>query len=191
MKISGGHLKGRSVASRKLFSKKNDEDELRPTSSKVREAVFNILQKEITGSDFLDLYSGTGAIGFEALSRGSERVVFVECNNIRARNIQDNISKIGLNNKAVVYREKTLDFLNKTFKSGEKYDIIFADPPYASDEIMSVMEFIAVHDIVRHEGCLIVEHSSKKDYPDAFGSLRFAKNYRYGDTTLTLYRKAK
>src|SRR3990170_603 len=87
MRISGGIAKGRRIGFKKAFSKKDEGDELRPTSSKVREALFDIIRNKLPGASFLDLYAGTGGIGIEALSRGAAKVVFVESNTLRIRMI--------------------------------------------------------------------------------------------------------
>ena len=95
VRISSGRLKGRKVVTSKKIFVSADRHELRPTSSKVREAIFNIVQTEIDHALFLDLYAGTGAVGLEALSRGAERVFFVENSQLRAKAIMDYIHKLG------------------------------------------------------------------------------------------------
>jgi 16S rRNA (guanine(966)-N(2))-methyltransferase RsmD len=191
LRISSGHLKGRSVASKKVFKKNSMDDSLRPTSAKVREAIFNILQNDIKDAIFLDLYAGTGAVGFEALSRGAKRVFFVEDNLMRFRAIKDYIRIFGSVNRTLVYNVKARDFLKKASKSRLRYDIIFLDPPYASDELKNIFLLINELDVLKEDGCLLVEHSSKTALPWQPQSIRFVKNYRYGDTMLTLYRKEK
>lgn len=193
MRISGGQLKGRKIASQKVFSKKGNESDLRPTSSKVREALFDILKYKIGGSSFLDLYAGTGTVGFEALSRGAERACFVEGNARRSQSMKDVVLKIGLGERAFVYTRPALDFLRSAAKSGMRFDIIFADPPYASDEIATILPLIDELPVLNEGGCLMIEHPSKSPLhalsAASFVSLKFIKNYRYGDTMLTLLRK--
>src|SRR5208337_1545940 len=113
MRISGGTAKGRKVGIKKAFLRREDGEELRPTPAKVRAAVFNILAGRIEGSVFLDLYAGTGAVGIEALSRGSGRVVFVEENHLRANIIKEFVDRFGFGEKAVVVRARVRDFLKK------------------------------------------------------------------------------
>jgi 16S rRNA (guanine(966)-N(2))-methyltransferase RsmD len=189
VRISSGRLKGRKVVtSRKIFTS-TEGDELRPTSSKVREAIFNILQAEIDQSMFLDLYAGTGAVGLEALSRGAERVFFVESNQVRSKAIVDYIKKLDLEARAVVYRETTNAFLKRAVMRGMQFDIIFADPPYISDDFEQALPYVAEHNILKDDGCILVEHSSKKVLPEHIHDIKRIKNYKYGDTMLTLYRK--
>src|SRR5271157_1560846 len=113
MRISGGTAKGRKVGIKKSFLSKAGGDQLRPTPAKVREAIFNILRDRIDRSSFLDLYAGTGAVGIEALSRGAERVVFVEENPGRVNIIKEFVDRFGYRDKAVVERERVQDFLRK------------------------------------------------------------------------------
>lgn len=189
VRISSGRLKGRKVAtSRKIFTSSGGDD-LRPTSAKVREAIFDILRAETDHAFFLDLYAGTGAVGLEALSRGAEKVFFIEDNPVRARALVDYIRKVNLGDRAVVYQEKAETFLQRALKAGIEFDIIFADPPYASDEIDRVLPSIGQFNILKAEGCMLIEHSSKKNLPVCLQNIKLIKNYKYGDTMITLYRK--
>jgi len=189
VRISSGSLKGKKVVTSKKIFISTDKDGLRPTSSKVREAIFNIVQTEIYQALFLDLYAGTGAVGLEALSRGAEKVYFVENNNIRAKAIMDYIHRLGLDDRASVYQEEAEAFLNRAVRTGLKFDIIFADPPYMSGEIDKVLPDIGEYNILKDEGCLLVEHSSKISIRENIRNIKLAKNYSYGDTMITLYRK--
>ncbi len=189
VRISSGSLKGRKVVISKKIFISADRDELRPTSSKVRESIFNILQTEIDKALFLDLYAGTGAVGLEALSRGAGKVYFVENNQVRAKAVMDYIHRLGLDDRASVYQEEAEAFLKRAMRTGLKFDIIFADPPYLSGEIDKVLPNIGQCKILKDDGCILVEHSSKTALPENIQNLKLAKNYRYGDTMITLYRK--
>ncbi len=185
MRISGGTAKGRKVGIKKAFLSKAGE-QLRPTPSKVREAIFNILRDRIDRSSFLDLYAGTGAVGIEALSRGAERVVFVEENPGRVNIIKEFVHRFGFSDKAMVARERVRDFLKK---NEERFSIIFLDPPYASEEAMAIVSLIDELGTAGDDGTIIAEHSSKRDLEEHAGSFFLMKKYRYGDTSLSLYMK--
>jgi len=189
LRISGGQLKGRKISVKGFLAKKNDSKDLRPTSAKVREAIFNILQ--INGADFLDLYAGTGAVGIEAISRGAKRVSFTDNNHSCTKKIKEYLLKFGLADLANVYSEKADDFIKRSSLSGIRFDIIFADPPYASDEIMKIVQMIAENDLLSEGGCFLAEHSSKLTLPEHSGALSCLKKYKYGDTMLSLYRRDK
>ncbi len=187
MRISAGQLKGRKIELRKV-SGRDERGRLRPTSSKVREALFDILRNDIRGSSFLDLYAGTGAVGFEALSRGASSACFVEEDRDTSGKISQYIGKMGLDEAAEVFTETAERFLKRTAIAEMTFDIIFADPPYASDEIEKILTLIDSGSILRPGGCLVVEHQSRKSIAVSCRSLRLIKNYKYGDTMLTLYR---
>jgi len=188
MRITGGTEKGRKIGFKRYFSQKGRAVELRPTSSKVREAVFDILYDRITGSSFLDLYAGTGAVGIEALSRGSARVVFVESRRARARMIDSLLLRYGLEGRAVVVSARAEDFVRNGTPNGYVSDIIFLDPPYDSDELQRVLPLIGGGRLLNFGGTVLAEHSSKLVLPEGMGILKKTRHYRYGDTTLTLYK---
>ncbi len=187
MRISAGQLKGRRIDLKKSPGK-GDKDDLRPTSAKVREALFDILRNDIRGSSFLDLYAGTGAVGFEALSREAANVCFVEEDRATASKIVQYIGKMELDGAAEVFTETAEHFLKRTQVVEMKFDIIFADPPYASDEIEKILMLIDNGGMLRSGGCLIVEHQSKRKVAVSCRNLKLIKNYKYGDTMLKLYR---
>ncbi len=188
MRISGGIAKGRRILTKKALHARDDRTGIRPTSAKVRQAIFNILGERITGSRFLDLYAGSGAVGIEAVSRGADRVVFVEADQIAAKNMKDFIDRFGFKDKSIVIMDKASLFLSKT---EDQFDIIFVDPPYASDEIDTVLPMIDRLPVLRDEGIVIAEHSSKRTLHEITGDLMLVKRYKYGDTALTLFKKTK
>jgi len=181
MRISGGTAKGRKVAF------KAAPESMRPTSSKVREAIFDIIRDRIEGASFLDLYAGTGGVGIEALSRGAERVVFVESNGLRVKMINRLITEFGFRERARVIKGKAFDFIRRGSEKGHRYDIIFLDPPYHTEELTKILPLVG--GILEDGGIVIAEHFSKTVLPDVAGRLNLVRDYRYGDTTLTLYRK--
>ncbi|MBI5640438.1 MAG: 16S rRNA (guanine(966)-N(2))-methyltransferase RsmD [Nitrospirae bacterium] len=189
MKISAGQFKGRKIGSRKMFGQKGEQQDLRPTSSKVREALFDILRSEIYDAVFLDLYAGTGTVGFEALSRGAQKTFFVEDNPVRSGMINELIAKLGLKERARIFRENAAHFLKRASAEGLSFDIIFADPPYKTDELDIILPLIETSGILKTDGWLIVEHPSKNVLKYGGATIKVIKEYRYGDTMLTRYRK--
>ncbi len=188
MRISGGSARGRRIGFRKAFLKKGEGDELRPTSAKVREALFDIIRKDLPGSIFLDLYAGTGGVGIEALSRGAAKAVMVETNALRVRMIQHLLAEFGFSDRATVVNLRAYDFLEREREKGRRYDIIFVDPPYDSEELTKVLPFLGEGKVIRKGGLVIAEHFFKAKLPGSMGGLALVKGYRYGDTVLTLYR---
>jgi 16S rRNA (guanine(966)-N(2))-methyltransferase RsmD len=189
VRISGGSLKGRKLASKRFFSTGGNDDELRPTSAKVREALFDILRNGIKNSVFLDLYAGTGAVGLEALSRGARQVILVEKSPVRTKAVKDYLKAISGEEQVKIHRQRVEYFLKRASAAGATFDIIFADPPYTPDAAEKVLTLLKDTNVVEDEGCVIIEHSSKSVYTENAGRLTFVKNYRYGDTMLSVYRK--
>jgi 16S rRNA (guanine(966)-N(2))-methyltransferase RsmD len=190
MRISGGTVKGRRTSTRSLLKKKPAGERLRPTSSKVREALFDILGDRIVGVSFVDLYAGSGTVGLEALSRGAARAIFVEPGELRIRTMKRCVDDFGFQDRALIIRGKAEEFLERASDRGKKFDIIFVDPPYGSEEIGRVLPVIGEGEVLERDGMVIVEHFFKKEVPATAGKLKMTRSYRYGDTTLTFYDKA-
>jgi 16S rRNA (guanine966-N2)-methyltransferase len=179
--------KGRRTASKSLFTKTSAGERVRPTSSKVREALFDILRNRIEGACFVDLYAGTGTVGLEALSRGAGYGFFVEPNELLVGMIKKALQDIGFLDKAVVLKERADEFLLKAALRNERFDIFFIDPPYQSEEVDTVLPMIGEKNLLKENGLVIVEHFFKKALPERAGSLKIDRTYRYGDTMLTKY----
>ncbi len=157
---------------------------VRPTSDKVKQALFNILGDRVTDAVFLDLYAGAGGIGIEALSRGASRVVFVDSSRSSLAVIKQNIARTGLGERAQVVPAEAKAFLRKT--SGP-FDIIFLDPPYA-EELQPLLDLIAGSGIMKPDGVVIAEPFKKQPSPERAGSLTLYREARYGDTVLAFYK---
>lgn len=181
MRVIGRVYKGRKI--------KVPTTELRPTSDKIKKALFNIIRERISGSYFLDLYAGTGRVGLEALSHGARRVIFVESNPSYRKIIEGHISSSGLEKKVEIVASDGVSFLEKAIKKGERFDILFLDPPYHTAEIDRILKTLSKESPLSEGGVLIAEHFKKKWLPEEAGDLRLKKAYRYGDTVLTFYEK--
>ncbi len=186
MRISGGSAKGRTVILKKAFIRKGDLDELRPTSGKVREAIFNILGPRVADCRFLDLFAGTGAVGLEALSRGAREAVFVDISSARVRLIDELAERFGFQEQSFSVKEDAGAFLRN---NRLPFDIVFVDPPYASDGIMKILSLFDADTTLVPGGTLIIEHAKKSIFPEKLTRSERNKCYKYGDTMLSVYRK--
>ncbi len=182
MKITGGVDKGRTIRIKRSYL----SDNLRPTSQKVRKALFDILQDRIIGALFLDLFSGTGAIGLEAMSRGAKRVVFVEHKRHLINSLKFNLQLIDQRNNIEIYHGDVTVYLRHT---EDQFDIVFADPPYEYDGYEGLVGLVSQRNLLSKNGLLVIEHSSKVNIKDVTETLCLKKAYRYGDTTLSLFRQ--
>jgi 16S rRNA (guanine(966)-N(2))-methyltransferase RsmD len=184
MKVSAGKLKGR-----KILCRVSKDGTLRPTSSKVRESIFNIIGERIKESVFVDLYAGTGAVGIEAMSRGAKTVFFIEADKKKADAIEQTLSGCGCRPRAIILKKKAKSFIKSAVSEGIAFDIVFLDPPYYSDELETILPVLAETKVLNEDALVIAEHLTKNTLPDEVGCLSKKKTYKYGDTTLTLYRK--
>ena len=160
--------------------------ETRPTTDKVKESIFNIVQFDVEGRRVLDLFAGTGQLGIEALSRGAERCVFVDASKEAARIIKENASLTGFADRARVTQGDAMSFLTSC---REKFGLAFLDPPYASDLLDQALERMAAIDIMTENGIIVCESALEKVLPDLSGPYERGREYRYGKIKLTLYRR--
>ncbi|MBF0343483.1 MAG: 16S rRNA (guanine(966)-N(2))-methyltransferase RsmD [Nitrospirae bacterium] len=180
IKIIGGSLKGKKLP----FS--IPDKRLRPTSAKVREALFDILRERIMGAAFLDLYAGSGAVGFEALSRGAAKVYFVDNSHTAISAIKAiPLFSGNKSNRAIV--STAAESLKRFAKNGETFDVVYVDPPYHSDEIELVLPLLGIDSVLKEDAVVVVEHFLKTAMPETSGALTLKRPYRYGDTVLSLY----
>ena len=159
----------------------------RPTTDRVKEALFSIIQFDIPGARVLDLFGGTGQLGIEALSRGATKAVFVDAGEEACKLIRHNLRLTKLEQEASVIRADYLDYLKR---SKEKFDIIFLDPPYAEVFLENALKRISEIDILTSHGIIIAERPFGKDLAAQFGCLSRCKEYKYGKTLIAVYRRA-
>ena len=157
----------------------------RPTSDRVKEAIFNIIQFDIEGRRVLDLFGGSGQLAIEALSRGAEYAVLVDQSAEAVKVMKDNLKKVKFDQKASVFQ---MDYLRYLSTAREKFDIIFLDPPYAEKSLENALQKISEIDILS-EGGIICERPKEKVLPPQVGSLLCSKDYCYGKTAVNLYTR--
>lgn len=158
----------------------------RPTADRVKEALFSIINFDIPGARVLDLFGGTGQLGIEALSRGAESAVFVDAREDACRLIRENLRRTRLEGEGRVVRSDYLDYLHRC---REQYRIIFLDPPYAEDFLENALKCITEIDILQSNGIIVTERPLGKELPWDYPRYTRSKDYKYGKTLLTLYRK--
>ena len=159
----------------------------RPTTDRVKEALFSIIHFEIPGARVLDLFGGTGQLGIEALSRGAVSAVFVDAREESCRLIRENLKRTKLEKEGKVVRSDYLDYLSRC---RENFDIILLDPPYAEVFLENALKRITEIDILETNGIIVAERPLGKELPWEFDGYTRSKDYKYGNTLLTIYRKA-
>ncbi|MBY0360027.1 MAG: 16S rRNA (guanine(966)-N(2))-methyltransferase RsmD [Candidatus Obscuribacterales bacterium] len=180
MRITGGESRGRLISAPEGLS-------VRPTASKVRQAFFNILAAKVNACRFLDLCAGSGLIGLEALSRGAQSLTSVEENPRLVKILQENLTKLGY--KADVICGDLRKVIPK-LKAGS-FDIVFADPPYASGLGASVLSLVEEYDLLADEGLLIIEGARYLPGCEPATKLELKETRPYGQTVLYFYQKAE
>ena len=188
MIIGSGRLKGRSL---KTVGK---EPWLRPTSDKAREAVMDMLRPVLAGARFIDLCSGTGAVGIEALSNGAVHATFVDTDNRSVRLIRDNLQLVALQEQASIVKGDANDYAGGLL--GTEFDVLFADPPFDSGLQERILATLSEHLRDGAEGCIIImEHASRTPVHERYDGLAIAlekyKERRYGDVGMTFFRTTK
>lgn len=158
-------------------------DAVRPTTDKVKESVFNIIQFELASVKFLDLFAGSGQIGLEALSRGASSATFVDKCKRSIDVVRRNLDETGFLNQSNVVNLDALLFLKK---ANSKFNIAFLDPPYNSSLLDETL--FCVPNVMEQNGIIICEHPFEKILPDNFAGFSLKKIYKYGKIAVSLYR---
>ncbi len=159
----------------------------RPTTDKVKESMFNIIQFELEGRRVLDLFGGTGQLGIEALSRGAAGCTFVDQRREAAALIRENVKLVGFSDRAKVVQGESLSFLSAC---REKFDVIFLDPPYQSGLLEKSVEAIQRFDILGEYGIIVCESPADWSIPPLEPPYEAGREYRYGQIKLTICRRA-
>ncbi|MFA5143897.1 MAG: 16S rRNA (guanine(966)-N(2))-methyltransferase RsmD [Candidatus Omnitrophota bacterium] len=182
MRIIGGEYRSRLIEMPK-------GTEIRPTQDRVREAVFNILA-DVNGKRVLDLFAGSGAYGLEAVSRGASHVTFVENNSRCLATIDKNLGSLSIpESKYAVMRSSAYMVFDRLDQNGEKFDLIFIDPPYHKDMAKKCLQYLDYYDILSPIALVVVEHSRADSLEVELNGLFPDKERKYGDTIITIFKK--
>ena len=180
MRVISGTARGRKL-------KELQGMDTRPTTDKVKESMFNIVQFDIEGRQVLDLFAGTGQLGIEALSRGAAGCVFVEQHREAAALVRDNLRTCGFTGNSRVVQGDALAF---AAACGEKFDLIFLDPPYHTQLLEQALETITRFDILREHGIIVCESAADRVLPPLALPYAWGREYRYGRIKLSLCRRS-
>ena len=176
MRVIGGEFRSRRL-------KTLPGIETRPTPDRLRETLFNVLAPIIEGAVFIDAYAGTGSVGIEALSRGARRAIFVERSRAAVEIIRDNLAALGLDSRAEVFTGKATVILERL-----KADIVFLDPPY--EKAVEYDSALSTLGAAPASGRVIVQHSSRVELKEEYGSLRRYRVLKQGNNALSFYGTA-
>ena len=181
MRVISGKYRGRRLKGPKGL-------ELRPTGDRLKETLFNILHSRIPGSVVMDVFSGTGAIGVEAISRGAGRVVFVERNPKAIALIRQNLELCGIKDGFDVIQEDVFKALRSFARQNSHFDIIFFDPPYDWEPYHDLLKLTIKPELVSQQTSVVIEHRRKAALPDSGEGYQRYRIVRQGDSCLSFYK---
>jgi 16S rRNA (guanine(966)-N(2))-methyltransferase RsmD len=181
MRVLAGALKGQRLATARGPA-------TRPTSDRVRIACLDTLMPFLVAGPFLDLFAGSGAVGIEALSRGAPSAVFVETDAAALHALRDNLARLGLEARARVVRGDAARAVETLARRGERFAVVFLDPPYDSPRAAAALAAVAAGDVTVAGAVVALQHATKSPPPAAPGVLAVWKTRRFGETTLTFFR---
>ncbi|KAB2954455.1 16S rRNA (guanine(966)-N(2))-methyltransferase RsmD [Heliorestis acidaminivorans] len=182
MRVIAGQAGGR-----RLFAVKGLNT--RPTADRVKEAMFNVLAHRVQSAQCLDLFAGTGSLGLEALSRGAQSVLWVEKDRRAYQVIQKNIENLGMHNKGKILQQDVFQVCKRLLQEGEKFDLIFADPPYHREILPLLLQSLNEKPgLLTEKGTIILESHRDEKVPNKVGRLEKRREDAYGDTVLHYYQ---
>jgi 16S rRNA (guanine(966)-N(2))-methyltransferase RsmD len=182
MRVIGGQARGRRLKVPKGQS-------LRPTSARVKEALFNILPHDLSGAKVLDLFAGTGNVSIEALSRNAAEAILIDSSTEAGKAIRENLRRLHLANRTKVWIVPVVRAVKLLARRGETFDFIFLDPPYDRRWVGSTLKAIAEGGLLRRTGVLIAEHSLREQLQPRYGPLVLYDQRKYGSTLLSFFRR--
>jgi 16S rRNA (guanine(966)-N(2))-methyltransferase RsmD len=163
----------------------------RPTTDKVKEALFNMIGPYFDGGLGLDLFAGSGGLGLEALSRGLDKVIFIDREPKAIQTIHENIKACKFEENAEVYRNDADRAIKALMKREISFDYIFLDPPYKKQQLVHLMEKMDKQDLVKLDGIVVCEHSFDIELPQIVGRFSQIKHEKYGMIAVTIYARIK
>lgn len=182
MRIIAGSAKGKRIKCRDGF-------DTRPTTDRVKESLFSMIAPYIGDASVLDLFSGTGNLALESISRGAKKAVMIEKDKDALRVIIQNVNSLGFEDQCRAYKNETLRALDILGKKRERFNIIFLDPPYKENVCTEVIKKIEESGVLAEGGLIIAEHHILEDMLDIIGTFKKADERRYGKKELSFYTR--
>ena len=177
MRVITGEARGRKLVTL-------EGDDVRPTTDRVKESMFSIIQFDLVGANVLDLFAGSGQLGIEALSRGAKHCTFVDSANRSVEVVKQNLKTVGFEKRASVFCGESKMYISL---SRDKFDVALLDPPYNKNIIDDVLPSVA--EKMTDYGVIVCESASDEVLPESAGKFSIHREYKYGKIKLTVYRK--
>ncbi|PLT46243.1 16S rRNA (guanine(966)-N(2))-methyltransferase RsmD [Paenibacillus sp. FSL W8-1187] len=182
MRVIAGEAKGRAL---KAVPGMNT----RPTTDKVKEAIFSMIGPYFDGGWALDLFAGTGGLGIEALSRGMDKAVFVDMDRASVAVVRANVAAAGMAARAEIYTNEAGRAVKALQKRGQRFSAVFLDPPYRLTHMDELIAELQERELLADDAVIVVEHDASRAYPERIGAWERSKRAEYGETAVTVYRR--
>lgn len=180
MKLLSGQFKNKSLIQKLKVN-------IRPTMNKIKKAIFDLIKESFNDKYVLDLYSGSGALAFESLSKGAKYAIMIDENSKVITNIINNVKNLGLNDKCRAYKNDVIKALKILKKKNMKFDVIFIDPPYNLNLCNKTLEELSDGALASNNVNIIVEHSIREELKEKYNKLKKYKERKYGKTCLSFF----
>ena len=180
MRIIAGAYKGRRLATPRGAT-------TRPTADQVRIALLDTLMPWLPGARVLDLFAGAGGVGLEALSRGAAHATLVERDARAVAVLRANVATLGVESTARVVRDDVARALSALARAGERFDVVFLDPPYDTDDVAATLTALGRADLLAADAVVVAQHLTKRAPAASMGALAAFRTRRFGETTLTFF----
>lgn len=191
MRIISGTAKGRKILSPKNEGRITEKGEIkatRPTLDRVKESMFNILGHQVYDAEVLDMFAGTGSLGLECASRGARKVVFLEKFKETYDILLENIHILGFKSTTEVYMKDSYEFIKSLASKGEKFDIIFVDPPYLNHMVDKAIDLVEEYDLLKNGGVIVSKYDREEPIYQPEGKYELTDERKYGNTIIAFYR---
>lgn len=180
MRVISGKARGRRLKAPKGLA-------LRPTADRVKEALFNILPRDLSGYKVLDLYAGTGSLTVEALSRGASGALLIDSAGEARKVIQENLKSLELLDRVRIWQTPVARAIRQLSRQGEAFDLVFLDPPYEKGLVEATLRAIGKGGILKGTGLVVAEHSVREKVATSYGALRLNDQRRYGTIMISFF----
>lgn len=180
MRVISGKARGQSLKAPEGLN-------TRPTTDRVKESIFNIIQSRLHDSVVIDLFAGSGNLGIESLSRNASKAYFIDNNKNSIKSIKENLKKTNLIDNSIVIQMEVLAGMEKLSTQGVKSNIIFLDPPYSKGFVTPTLDGISSFKLLEQDGIVVVEHKKNDEIPDSIHNFKKYRTNNYGDVAVSFY----
>jgi len=182
MRIVAGEFRSRVISA-------VEGNTTRPTTDKIKEAVFSRIGPYFDGGNMLDLFGGSGNMSLEAISRGMEHALVCDVSHAAVSTIRKNVKTLDVASRVTIWEMDYRQVLAKASQEQRTFDLVYLDPPYKKQQILHILQYLDTHDLVNELGDIVCESLKEDEFPDQVGALHKVKDVTYGITRITYYRK--